>query len=159
METLLNANGYEVQRLETVNEVMTAWPFLVEGLAKLNELFKQPKHISESEYLRVVLQVIDHGKPNGIVGIAYENGKPAAYGIIFNNSIDFKPKSAVVYAAYTVSKKEAILTLLRSAELWGKKYDYAELQAFSPRFTGASFNLFEKRYGFRRQLVLFTKGL
>jgi hypothetical protein len=157
---LTQKGSLTIKRLTTLEDVQATWPFFLEGLGKLNDLFHGTKTITPATFLRVITDTVNLGPERGYVVVGEVDGVPTAYGIVFDNSIAYNPPSVLVYACYSVTKtSDATLEMLEVLEEWARTNGYQEVQAFSPRFSGSGFALFEKRFGFRRRLVLFAKSL
>ena len=148
----------EVDSLAAVTE---QWPFLVSGLDELNETCVNGERVSESAFFRVVIHTMALPNDRGRVTVlANKNNEPLAFGIVFENTERFCKRSAIVYAVYSNHKCPTAVDELRDeAERWARHYGYEELHAVSRRINGATFRIFEKRWGFRRTAVIFKKDL
>lgn len=157
-----NPEGFKVQRLRHVNDVLAFWGFFVEGLTALNRITRKDKNIETDVFLRVIMDTVSGDESEGAVWVfTSKNDKPLFFCIVFNNTSKYhKTKSLLTYAVYSNEKSATILRFsLAYTKDWARKNGYKELQAFSPRFSGAGYYLFEKVLGFKRFLVHFTQEL
>lgn len=149
-----------VERLRTVDAVIERWPFFQEGLKKLNTILREDKQIDEVTFLRVILDTVGRHKEDGHVAIYSSGGERLGFTVAFPSNSPYHKPTVVVYAAY--SRKTlggASRAAMLHIEKWARSRGFKEIHAFSPRFNGKGFALFEKRFGYRRHLILFTKEL
>jgi hypothetical protein len=140
---------------------MEYWPFIVEGLPVLNELAKSQDKIAPETLFNVALNSATLSESDGlVVVITSKNDKPLMWGIVFNNTVIFKPKSCAVYAVYSNGKAPKVMSYALSyLESWARHHDYKRIQAFSPCMNGSRFRLFEHVWKFTREAVVFRKDL
>lgn len=151
----------KVVEIRTVEQVLDYWKFFFEGLEELNLLLKPVDAISAKVLLQTLLHSIDlHQSQSLLVVITSKNDKPLLWGLIFDNTVLFKPKSCVVYAVYSNNKAKGLIQYgLRIAEKWARENHYKTMQAFCPKMNGSRFRLFEKVWGFQRHSMVFQKDL
>jgi len=152
----------KVIRIKTVDQVVKYWPIFQEGRKYLNTLMRPTHQADENYYLRLVLDVIALGEDEGhLVVYGLNENDIIGYTIAFgsNSKYDFA-RTAVIFAAYTKRTVPGASKFgLKHVEKWAKSKGFVHLQAFTPRINGKGFALFEKRFGFQRHLVCFTKTL
>jgi GNAT superfamily N-acetyltransferase len=152
----------KIERIRKIDRVIELWPFFREGLEYINKLVREEKKLPAEKFFSVIIDAVAMGDDRGHVAVYSEDGKtPVGFTITFGSSskYDLLP-TAVVYAAYS---KRTIIGATRfclsHVEKWARSKGYKELQAFTPRINGRGFALFEKRFGFKRYLMLFSKIL
>ena len=150
-----NPQNYQVLQLSTFKQVKRYWDYFLDGLVKLNELSVEA--VSVETFLRATLDAMN----NGIVFVIVRRGEgtPLTMAIVMHNANPYHPPALLVYATYSTGDASTIAYGLKWIEEWAKERGYKELQAWSPRINNSAFYLFEKKWGFRRRSVYFTKQL
>ena len=154
---LENPHRYNVMLLTTFKQVKRYWPKFQEALVKLNELAPDNDPVAEETLLRVTLDSMKCG----IVPIVTKQGEGdvLALGAAMDVSNPYHPRSLLVYAVHSWGDQTVVKYLLEWTEVWAREHGFHELQAWSPRINGSAFYLFEKKWGFRRRSIFFTKEL
>jgi hypothetical protein len=151
-------NNYRIVDIRTISDLKAHWNFFIEGLMKLNSKVDTEHRMSFENFMKYLLDVLSRGEQHGRVFVVLDK-KPLVFGILANNSSLYH-KPSVLYHAYTNGfDSRAPMFALEEAQTWAKKHGYAEIQTFSPRTSGSSFHLYEKKWKFRRQYVMFAKPL
>lgn len=151
--------NFSVRRVKTILDVVDNWPFFSRGLAKLNTLTPN-RQVAPEEFFKVLCHTINQGLDRGHIAIYCVGDKQIGYTVTMDNTTSWGEKSVVVFAAYSVATVRGMSKIAwKQIEAWARSNGFVELQAFSPRINGTGFYLFEKCFGFRRQLVFFTKKL
>lgn len=150
-----------IERITTFKELEQWWPVIVEGLPGLNEYAPEKRRISSEYLLQVSLMCIEMGTEASLFGvITSKNGKPLGWVMVLENTLRFKDKTCVVFAAYSNGKCPGLTKgVLVQIEKWAKENEFKEIQAMSFSFNGSRFRLFERTWKMRRTAVLFTKEL
>jgi hypothetical protein len=124
-------------------------------LDNLNKLTDEP--VPKETFLRATLDAMQ----NGLVVIVTKqhDGLPLAGAVILNTTNPYHPPSLLVYAAYSEGDASVMKFALSWLESWARDHGFKELQAWSPRLTQSAFYLFEKKWGFKRRSVYYTKAV
>lgn len=152
---LENPFNYQVLELTKFAQVRRYWSYFRESLGKLNELCDE--QVTEETFLRATLDAMN----NGIVFIITRKGEgtPLTMAVVMKNLNPYRPPALSIYATYSTGDASVVAYGLRWLEEWAREHGFRELQAESPRINGSAFYLFEKKWGFRRRSVYFTKQL
>jgi hypothetical protein len=152
-----NPQNYQVLQLKKFAQVSRYWEHFQGALDKLNELCGEK--VSKDTFLRATVDCLKDGLV--VVVIKKGQGEVLALGIVMamNTSNPYHPPSLLIYAAYSTGDSSVIKYALAWLEEWGREHGFKELQAWSPRINGSAFYLFEKKWGFRRRSVHFTKAI
>lgn len=155
-------NGNYVTLVKDINELVTYWPLLLSGMVVLNDPHTARGDIDPSKFFNLLLDVVTGPKEGGAVAILRsKNGKELGYGVIIDSSdiTSFK-RVAYGYVLYSNGKcSSAGKDLVTFAEMWAKAHGYDEMQCMSRRINGAAMRLFEKKFGFHRNYIVFKKDL
>ena len=148
---------YRVILLTTFKQLQRYWEYFQQALAKLNDLSPANDKVPEETFLRAALDSMR----SGIVPIITRKGegKVLALGIAMDISNAYHPPSLGIYAVHSWGDASVVKFLLAWTEQWAKKQGFKELSAWSPRINGSAFYLFEKKWGFRRRSIHFTKAI
>jgi hypothetical protein len=163
MTTIVSLHGQEFKfhRILSFEDLKPLWAFFLAGLSELNERAPQRRRLDPPQLLQTVLRAISLGPALGLVGVvSSKNDKPLSWGVAFDNTIKNRPRSCVVFGVYSNGKSPfATKVALNCLKEWARANEYQEIQAFSWNFSGSSFRLFERVWGFRRAATLFTQEL
>ena len=147
--------------VKTLADVEKWWPFFEESVDVLNDLSGARADITKAELFDIVLRTINGRDEEGQVAVlCSKNEKPLAYGITCDCTEVFGPKTWLILVAYTNGKQaSSLVELLAFCEKQARSFGYKRLQAHSRRITGAAMRLFEKKWGFERHSIAFTKDI
>lgn len=154
--------GNRVVDIETIEDLAAKWPFLSDGLVELNASCGNGRSaVTPEAFFKMLLNILAKNPGFGrIAMLVNQNGKPLAFGVMFDNTEPFCKRSALVYAVYSNGKcPTAVQELRLEAETWARREGFKEIHAVSRRINGATFRIFEKMWGFRRTAVVFKKEL
>lgn len=150
----------EIRLIKTLEEFQVLMPLFIEGYHEMNR--KQLVFdVDLDGYVDTLIGVLNT-VPKNVIGVAFDDGMPVGFGVGFDDTPSFcKSRHLLLWALYVRrSHSKAVGPMLvRAAENWGKAMGYSVMHAFNARFSGASFNFFEKILGFRRSKIKFTKQL
>lgn len=156
-------NGEYVQRMHTYQDVLENWAFFKEGLSRLNDIgTSRNRDVSPETLLRVLMDCVIEKQDSALVYIVRsKNGKPLSYIIGFDNTNPYhNDKTFLVYAIYSNRKsKTASRVAFNAVEKWARNEGYNEIQAFSPRTSGAFFRLVRRFFGMDLEMTFFSKKL
>lgn len=149
---------YRVIELTKFEQVKRYWNKFREALDKLNSLAPDTEKVSQETFLRATLDAIDQG---GVVPVFMRPGEGdiLCLAIVMNSSNRYHKPSLLIYAAHSWGDATVVAFALKWLEVWAKERGFEELQAWSPRINGSAFYLFEKKWGFRRRSIYFTKAI
>lgn len=149
----------KVQCISDLEEFLYWWPFLLEGLGILNSPNGGNGNIPETRFFKILLQVISGRHSEGTVMLlTSKNDKPLAYVVLCNNTQPFAERTALCFVIYSNNKcAHAVKELHRAVNAWCVTHHYVRLYAASKRISGAAVRLFEKKWGFRQESIVFSK--
>jgi len=158
-----NVEGLLVQRVTTYGGVLDNWPFFLEGLGRLNDIVTTKSDaVDAGTLLRFLLDcVVGRPTESAIYIVSSKNGKPLSYIIAADNSDTYhKTKSLLVYAIYSNKKsKTASRIAFDTVERWAKMSGYEEIQAYSPRASGAFLRFVKRFFGMSFKLTFLSKKI
>lgn len=148
----------KVITISSIEQLGRWWPFLKEGLQYFKDELKWDIH--PIDYYKVILNVIAGYEDDGIVMVLVSGtGQPYGYIVAINNSNAYSKRTVNVYAVFTNRKcPSAFAELSAETAQWAKSKNYEEVQACSPRVSGASIRWF-KKHGFTNPFLVFTRPL
>lgn len=151
---------FRVIDIDTIEKLQKYWPFFRQGLKVLNQLMDSK--VTETNMFRLLADIVTgQFEQQRAVVICDCHSQPLFYIIVFDDTSRYKDiKSMVIFAAYSNKKSRGVTRFgVDLIEKWAKGLGYSELHAYSARFSGAGFRLFEELFGFKRRSVLFFKNL
>lgn len=145
--------------LTELDQFLDWWPFFLEGLPLLNSSTGGRGGIPEERFFKILLQIALGNMKNGaVLVVCSKNGKPLAYTVLINNTAPFDERSALCYALYSNNKCAGVVKQLHVEVLkWCRLNEYVKLYAASKRITGSAVRLFEKKWGFQKDSLVFSK--
>lgn len=154
---------FKIRFVDNVEGLLEVWPFLLEGYQELRKLHETRRGVSEGSFFKLLLSILSMPEGAGCIAVVESlKGNHAGYMIAMDNSDEFRETGRTLLIYY-VYHKGAFGTNTRIAlleiEKWAKKHGYSEIHACSSRITGAAMRLFEKRWGFKRDLISFRKTI
>lgn len=161
MQTLFGRQPYNVIHLTNVQQVIAAWPFLVNGWRELCSPEKGRSDLSEGEFLTMLLRIQGMGPNDGLIALfTSKNDKPLGYMVVMNDSETPHRRTALIYLGYSNGLyTQAPIVATEYVERWAKERGFTELHAQSRRLSGAAMRLFRKKLGFQPMAVVFSKTL
>jgi hypothetical protein len=147
--------------MDSVDKVISNWPFFVEGLGELNQIVEPVHEVNSETLLKVLCDTTNCANDGYTIIVRNPKGEPLQFVISFNNTTGYHTKrSLLVYATYSNRKDRGVHKFVIDWMCkWAKEQGYNELHAFSSRINGSGFRLFEKYFGFQRRMILFTRSL
>lgn len=150
-----------VFELQTVDDILKYWDFLLEGLnaANLSQKWEEQR-IPVDKFFKRLLSIAPLPENERLIAFIEQDGKLLGYIV---NFMVVKPDTHAqiwCYMAYSLGENAYIMKeLLLYGERWARERGYKEILCNSARFSAASFRMFEKRWRFRRVSVTFSKLL
>lgn len=150
-----------VVEVDSMEKVIKHWPFLEQGRLALNNPMGAGCTIDYEYFTQILFDNINRKRGYGVTAIlTSKNGSYLGYFIARMNYEPGCPPGLVVHFGYCNGKcKTTSRELLVYCEKWAKRHKYVELIACTRRFSGASLRLFERKWGFQRDLIVFRKPL
>jgi len=145
--------------IDSLGTLLEQWPFMQDGLERMQSSFKAFGRVSPEALLKLVLRAVGEYPKGGVVFVVHSMNTPAFYGIVCDCSTDFTPRTCCVYAMYSSGSPEATKAAMDFITDWARKQEFRTVQTWSPRINGSGFRFFEKSMGFKRCAVLFEKAI
>lgn len=144
--------------VQSIATLMKFWPFMLEGLKRLNE--SAFRAVDKDTLFRVCVDVVTGGS-NGKLLISVENGNPMSYCIGFENTSRYSPiRTVLVYAIYSNGlKRGATGLVLGDFEKWAKSEGMVESHGNSQRVNGGAKKLWDTQFGYKTRSMLLVKQL
>jgi hypothetical protein len=152
---------FHIRRLRTVNDLLEHVDCFRRGHETLNELFELgDKRVPWDAFFGMTIDILSAQDEGHVFLVLDENENILGFSISRTDVSMFKPKAGLVIAVCLFKTITGLSKfVLNHIEKWAKSRDCKSITAYSPRFSGKSFALFEKRWGFKRWLVYYTKPL
>lgn len=147
--------------ITTLDAFLEWWPFLLEGLSVLNSPTGGRGNLSQKQFFNTLLRVALGSPAEGAVClVTSKNSKPLAFVVLISNTAPFDFRTAVCYALYSNNKAaNAVPELHKEVLRWCREHSFERLYAYSRRISGAAVRLFEKKWGFRKDCLVFVKDV
>lgn len=151
-----------IQTIQCYQDLLIHWPFFDAALESLNSTVEHK--VPGEEFLARHMDIV-MGEREGLISLALSNGRKVGLISAYDSCNKYKPKTALVYAAYAVPGAAAsdrnsgvLRQLYNHVESWARGQNYTALHTYSGRTSGAAIRWF-RTYGFNLNKLLLTKEL
>lgn len=151
--------NYKMQELKTAEDLAKHWEFFRKGLQEMSDPRRANLSIPEDEFYKVCLQNLSSG--HVLLVRSNVNGKPAGYGIAFENTPPWTSQRVfLVYAVYVPGDDPTLsVEMLAYCEGLARTEGIDVIETWARRINGAAFRYYEKKHKFKRNALVFRKQL
>jgi GNAT superfamily N-acetyltransferase len=142
------------ERLTKPSQVLTLWPFFVEGFEALSHTSKEHFEI-ESLKKYICLLVTDSAR--GFIAVcSTDNGDPVAFVILHETTLPYHKvrKFETIAMYYSRNRDECVMPIVGLFETWAKRHGIGVYTLTTHRNTGAAIR-FYRHSGFHFQRMFF----